>query len=198
MLNIRELKKKWLSYIPHAIITISLILIISLLALFIDKKESIKSATEVKIDTLPTPIKAPLKVNKKPFFPVKKEQKVITETSVLKLEPSLNFMKKIQNSTLPYYQTEKSNYNMEKETKRIEKKIPKKVVNKPVTIKKVEIQKSRITIERRNTREDIKHIIKRFKKNNNPALSLFIAKKSYELGEYHQSYNYALIMLNYF
>ena len=36
-------------------------------------------------------------------------------------------------------------------------------------------------------------VIKRFKKNNNPALSLFIAKKYYELENYDQSYNYALI-----
>jgi tetratricopeptide (TPR) repeat protein len=29
--------------------------------------------------------------------------------------------------------------------------------------------------------------------NNNPALSLFVAKKYYELGDYAQAYNYALI-----
>ncbi|MBU4110699.1 CDC27 family protein, partial [bacterium] len=40
---------------------------------------------------------------------------------------------------------------------------------------------------------DIEEIITRFKKNNNPALSLFIAKKYYELGEYRNAYNYSLI-----
>ena len=50
-----------------------------------------------------------------------------------------------------------------------------------------------ITIERRDSQNDIKEIIGRFKKNNNPALSLFVAKKYYELGNYEQAYNYALI-----
>jgi two-component SAPR family response regulator len=39
-------------------------------------------------------------------------------------------------------------------------------------------------------------IIKRFKKNNSPALSLFIAKKYYEAEDYHNAYNYALITNN--
>ena len=34
------------------------------------------------------------------------------------------------------------------------------------------------------------------KNNNNPALSLFAAKKYYELGVYDQAYNYALITNN--
>jgi tetratricopeptide (TPR) repeat protein len=54
-------------------------------------------------------------------------------------------------------------------------------------------EKSHIIIERKETKNDINEIIKRFKKNHNPALSLFIAKKYYELGDYHKAYNYALI-----
>ena len=50
-----------------------------------------------------------------------------------------------------------------------------------------------IQINKQNTDDDIKHVIKRFKKNNNPALSLFIAKKYYDQGKYSKSYNYALI-----
>ncbi|MDQ1244960.1 MAG: hypothetical protein QG565_1301 [Campylobacterota bacterium] len=41
--------------------------------------------------------------------------------------------------------------------------------------------------------EDIAHVIKRFNVNHNPALSLFVAKKYYQLGDYEQAYNYALI-----
>jgi len=213
MLNTRDLEKRWLiykikSYIPHAIITISLIVIISLLTLFITKKKEIKTTTEVKMESLPTLVKTLPKVNNEPIVLVKEEKKIIIKQPIpepiildeatLKLKPSLGFMKKIQNSTLPYYQTEPSYDNMttdmKKEDDTTKEQISQEPVNTPVTIiKEEQIQKSKITIERRDTRDDIKNIIKRFKKNNNPALSLFIAKKYYELGEYHKSYNYALI-----
>ena len=53
--------------------------------------------------------------------------------------------------------------------------------------------KANINITKRTSQKDIKDVIRRFKKSNNPALSLFIAKKYYELGKYDKSYNYALI-----
>ena len=54
----------------------------------------------------------------------------------------------------------------------------------------------KIDIERKNDSDDIQGVIKRFNKNNNPALSLFVAKKYYEMGDYHNAYNYALITNN--
>ncbi len=48
----------------------------------------------------------------------------------------------------------------------------------------------KITINKENS--DIQDVIKRFNVNKNPALSLFIAKKYYQLAEYEHSYNYAL------
>ena len=72
-----------------------------------------------------------------------------------------------------------------------EKKIPKKVI--PKIVKPV---KKSIIIKRENNYKDIAEVIKRFNKNNNPALSLFVAKKYYEIGEYKKSYNYALITNN--
>jgi len=221
MLNIRELEKKWLiykikSYIPHLIISVSLIIIISLLTLFINKKDDFKSSTKEKKALIKKEMKIPLKTISKPTVaipPIKKEKKalikkeptpklLIVDSETLTLKPSLGFMKKIQNSTLPYYQSEPSYANMTTKMKQevdiAKEKTQQEALKKPSTIvhKKKEDyiqQGNKITIERRNTREDINNIIKRFKKNNNPALSLFIAKKYYELGEYHKSYNYALI-----
>ncbi|MEA3521363.1 MAG: hypothetical protein U9R50_00145 [Campylobacterota bacterium] len=40
---------------------------------------------------------------------------------------------------------------------------------------------------------DIQAVIKRFKNNKNPALSLFIAKRFYAIGNYSDAYNYALM-----
>jgi translation initiation factor 2 beta subunit (eIF-2beta)/eIF-5 len=57
-----------------------------------------------------------------------------------------------------------------------------------------EEKKPKITIEVKQTSaKEIQQIVKRFKKTNNPILSLFIAKKYYDMGNYNQSYNYALI-----
>ncbi|MEA3370260.1 MAG: hypothetical protein U9Q40_02900 [Campylobacterota bacterium] len=119
----------------------------------------------------------------------------------LKLAPSFDFIKNMQHSSTPYYNSE----SMAKQVVKTKKQEPKQDIKKQVieeivqdltvdktpTVKQEEIQK--VTIKRRNITDDIKHIIKRFKKNNNPALSLFVAKKYYELGDYHKAYNYALI-----
>jgi len=48
-------------------------------------------------------------------------------------------------------------------------------------------------IQRESDMKDIQDVIARFKMNKNPALSLFIAKRYYQIGNYQQAYNYALI-----
>jgi tetratricopeptide (TPR) repeat protein len=58
-------------------------------------------------------------------------------------------------------------------------------------VKKSSIEK--LNINRKSDEKDIQDVIKRFKKNKNPALSLFVAKRFYAIGNYQQSYNYALI-----
>ena len=50
-----------------------------------------------------------------------------------------------------------------------------------------------LTITTQKNENDLKDVIRRFKKNKNPALSLFIAKRYYELKKYQKSYNYALM-----
>jgi len=111
------------------------------------------------------------------------------------LAPSLDFMTKLQDNTLPYFDNENENKieHATQETpvriKTVHKAAQKKSKPQIEPIKK----ESSIQIDRQNTHDDINQVIKRFKKNNNPALSLFIAKKYYQLGEYHQSYNYSLM-----
>jgi tetratricopeptide (TPR) repeat protein len=55
------------------------------------------------------------------------------------------------------------------------------------------MKQASINITRKTTEDDLESVIERFNKSNNPALSLFIARKYYELGQYKKSYNYALI-----
>ncbi len=66
----------------------------------------------------------------------------------------------------------------EPEKNRLEKKPAKKPV---------------LTIQRESDMKDIQDVIARFKKNKNPALSLFVAKRYYAIGNYQKAYNYALI-----
>ena len=100
------------------------------------------------------------------------------------------FMETMQSK--PLRQTTNTQKTVPKNTVQVPKKqTPTTITQKPQT--QLTHETNSITIKKQNTYEDIEYVIKRFKKNNNPALSLFVAKKYYELGEYKQAYNYALI-----
>jgi len=114
-------------------------------------------------------VKIPPKVEKPKKIVEKKLKKVDKKKTIVKkiiLKPSLDFMLKI-------------------------KKIKQK--NIVVETPKVEVVSTKqIYIKRKNVDANLDHVIKRFQNSNNPALSLFLAKKFYELKDYEQSYNYAL------
>jgi len=223
MLNTRDLEKRWLryklkSYIPHAVIVVSL-LVITTIAFIIttttpEKEEHTEIAKSIK-PVVKKPTK-PIERNNTSLQTVQQETPVIktavtvpktnTNNQQLVLKPSMHFMKQIQSEEQqPYYKTlHKSKQKTKKRNKIInqQKTIEEEYIdiekNKQKSVqqtiqKKEPDQKSVITIKRRESQNDIKEIIARFKKNNNPALSLFVAKKSYELGNYEQAYNYALI-----
>lgn len=133
--------------------------------------------------------------DKKPL-PQEREEKV-------QLSPSLNFIKRIESET-PVYKKKKSvkTAAVEKSTESVKKQSKKEEVVVPVVeevkesvavVEKPVVNTSTIDIERRDSEKDIKHVIKRFNVNHNPALSLFVAKKYYQLGDYEQAYNYSLI-----
>jgi len=192
MLNIHELEKKWKvykikSYMPYIII-VSLLLISAILFTF---------KTSIVHKETPSLVKQQVK---KEEINSKKEQKTQhkpistknEKNDKLVLQPSLNFMSNIKHSSISNeydYHSYKKPKKVETQTKKTSKL--KKVVEEPIKQKK-EI-KSHLKIKRQNTQDDINHVLKRFNKNNDPALSLFVAKKYYELGKYHKSYNFALI-----
>jgi len=197
MLNIKELEKRWLKYkikslIPYIsiFVTIPLIIFLGIILLnylpikttqvphrIIEKKKHIFIKKKIAV------VKKKIIIVKKKK--IKKEIQLKHVKSV-ELRPSLGFMKRIQNSAQPYYD-DSDNIdisNIKKQTIKPEQIIEPKKAIKQAIIKKIQIQ---------NTRSDIKDIIKRFKKNSNPALSLFVAKKEYQLKNYNEAYNYALI-----
>ena len=175
------------------------------------KQESMQETTKENI------------IANEPLYETKKVQTVQQSSSAQTnqnssntiLKPSMNFMKNLQSSTPRYYQvtpttptvdTEKKVKQVEKKTTKKRKEISKQTTPKEEYIsietqtpsKEEKVQKPReekiqITIKRRESENDIKDVIRRFQKNNNPALSLFVAKQYYELGNYKQAYNYALV-----
>ena len=208
MHNIHELEKQWLiykikSFIPHFSIFF-LILLSVVIFLNIDTTNFNK---KVKIAEIKTPIIKKAMEKEKLItkvdilkVEVKKQDKIpllkiehIEEKKIIVLSPSLDFIKKLRNnSTNSYAHSYKRTIlrskpiYQEEETK-IEKE-------EPVVIKQAKTpRKKQIKIMKQEVQADIEHVIKRFKNNNNPALSLFVAKKYYRLGDYKQAYNYSLI-----
>ena len=239
MLNIRELEKRWLhykikSYIPHAIIVISLFVIIAIVILFMTtqkqeektlEKNTQKKSLQTKkiIHDNSNEEKTLIEENRSTSLPIQKVQVLekiaqtppitSSENQQMTLTPSMNFMKHIQSEEQqPVYRTLHNEPKIHKKSKSIKRtkvtqhqnKIEEEYLDiqqQPQTKHKIIQMKQKdkliakpvISIERKDSEQDIKEVIRRFKKNNNPALSLFVAKKYYELGNYEQAYNYALI-----
>lgn len=192
MLNINELEKKWFvykikSYIPYLIITILIILISSLfLFLFyndnpLKNKISIEAKGVKKFETNETYVKVAEKV---PTTVPVDIPKIKIDIPKVILQPSLKF---IDNVVIDKPATSKKKIIKENEEKIIEVK-PEPIIEKIPAEENISLQ-----IKKQNTSNDINLVIKRFKTNNNPALSLFIAKKYYEIGNFDQAYNYSLI-----
>jgi len=229
MLNIVELERRWLrykikSYLPHAIITLSVITISLVVLSFLsnDKtvqltKIAISEKSSIVIDKNKLEVQRPIIQKPLPIIvqpTVEKEQEkqtvVIVPNIIIKptntrsqvqLSPSLDFMRKMQNSMQPYYSHENTHVQrayapqvevVKQEQQRVYEELQTDVEDISDIEEVVPVAK-KISIKRQNTQNDIFEIIKRFKKNNNPALSLFVAKKYYDLENYQQAYNYALL-----
>jgi len=207
MHNIHDLEQRWLKYkikfyLPY-IITIIFTIILSIALVFIldTKKDSDAILASTEIVQTQTPLKPIVKKKivqeKVPEHIENKVEKIIKkQTSVeniaqekqLVLTPSLDFMKKLKTDSVNSYQSQKPRTNEVQ-------KVYEPIVNEQKTTTKFESipKKQKINISTKETQNDIQHVIKRFKKNNNPTLSLFVAKKYYKLGDYRKAYNYALI-----
>ncbi|MCW8838032.1 MAG: CDC27 family protein [Thiovulaceae bacterium] len=199
MHNIHELEQRWFKYkvkllLPYIIvITFSIILVITLIFITDSqyKYNSINSNDQDKIINKPIADVEPKKEIKQTIVK-KSEEKIIvnekdTQAAKLTLSPSLDFMKKLKTDSVNSY----DNTDVYVSEKFIEEKPKTTKVIKNIKPKKVTSKK--INISTRETQNDIQQVIKRFKKNNNPALSLFVAKKYYKLGDYEKAYNFALI-----
>lgn len=145
---------------------------------------------------------------KEKIIPIIETKEIEDNSSILEekrvlLAPSLSFIDRIESSNTQHI-TNVISDTKEVEVENIEPIIeevkPKEqiIVNNKIesiekTLPRIEDKKTSINIERKDEESDIADVIKRFNINHNPALSLFIAKKYYQLGNYEQAYNYALM-----
>lgn len=221
-LESRWFKYKLKSYFPYILASIFITLII-ILSQFIkisnfvptqDKKyANEKETTIIETASIPKATPTDSKPAESPIKVASKQANISTTNDEKKtlLAPSLKFINNIQedaiiknkHSVVTAKEPPKVFIEPQKTVaiKAVKKEVqePQVIVTQPiieveskVTSPAVKIDK-KISITRETTHDDIDEVIKRFNKNNNPALSLFIAKKYYELGDYHKAYNYALI-----
>ncbi len=74
-----------------------------------------------------------------------------------------------------------------------ETKISTPIPKQPSITKQIKKEKPLHIKTKHISESEMRDIIQRFKRTNNPNLSLFIAKKYYDMGKYNKAYNYALI-----
>ncbi len=217
MLNIHKLERKWLTYkiksfIPYVMIVISIIIILITIFIFLENKPK----TDVTPNSVPD--KTPKIVLAKTTKVIDLETKSVTQKESIPtvvnpqpeekippaiksekttMTPSFNFLNKLQDKRVqkhtPKQLSPQKIVSINKATPVLSPKKEPVTPPKPIDKTKEKEISTSINISTRNTYTDIDDVIKRFHKNNNPALSLFIAKKYYELGDYRKSYNYSLI-----
>ena len=187
MLDIKRLENRWKIYkikslMPYFIVVVLILVLLTTAynyllipeTLLVEKKSVVQKQVERVVVEKVKQVGKEITVN-----PLDIKEAVVKK---LVLTPSLNFVKNLQNRTYVKHE-KKTTYT-------------KKVLVASKIVKEQVKEKKSIMIKREDSYKDIEDVIKRFNKNQNPALSLFVAKKYYALGEYDKSYNYALITNN--
>lgn len=197
MLNVHDLERRWLrykikTYIPISVISISVLIGTILFLVFFPF-----SAIEVQESDLQKTIaienQKVVEIKKEITIEVPQNTQKQIEKKTLILKPSLHFMDNIEEGLSPFYNeviTDRQDMQTpaySQDTVRTVRTVRTEDTQEPIK------KKSSLTITTKKDEVDLKDVIRRFKKNKNPSLSLFIAKRYYELAQYQKSYNYALM-----
>lgn len=206
MLNIHELERRWIkykikTYIPALLLTIGGTTVITLGLLYFPQQEgqSKKSITDAKVPVEKTVINSTVPDEISIDVPDNTQIKVIsTKQNSLILKPSLHFMDNIENGLSSYVQDDyispQTQVNPSPDRWQNNENSFSLDDTEPQASQAIQDEKKltlSITTEKNDS--DLKDVIRRFKKNKNPALSLFIAKHYYDKANYQKSYNYALM-----
>ena len=155
-----------------------------------------------------------------PYPPVASESRTPTPKPVItpviadttaetqkKLTPSMGFMQSLEEDAMPYYGGENEVETVPQHIATVA--VPTSTPAASAAAKAVETTAKQEQSERKaaptpvvretptvsitpKDANDLQDVIKRFKTNKNPALSLFVARRYYDLGEYQSAYDYAL------
>jgi len=195
MLNVHDLERRWLkykikTYIPISLISVSVLTgTILLLMFFPFAAKEIPNSDLQKIAAIDN--QETVEVKEEIIIEVPQNTQKQVEKKTLILKPSLHFMDNIEESLSPYLDNEVLTNTQEVQspiyTQDSVKSVKSEEVQEPIE------KKRSLIITKKKDEVDLKDVIRRFKKNKNPALSLFVAKRYYELGQYQKSYNYALM-----
>ena len=148
----------------------------------------------------PVPKKPPLAHKEVQSSPSIQERALQSTTQILK--PSMDFLRKMKdNSILPENEPPLSLQPQHEDdvathSSSLQRRAAKDLsdISAPNASSEARPSKHKLNIKiKKTSKKDLKDIIRRFKKSNNPVLGVFIAKKYYEMGDYHKAYNYALI-----
>lgn len=225
MLNIKELEEKHKRYrfkknLPYVIGALVSGIVFTLYTIFTNQSQQMTQETKKEAEVKkqePTVISNMIE----PPMPTKHKEEPKTEDPKMILSPSLGFLSESYESVPTIHNTapqpprdqivnipppiEVKIFTNEKETKVVEPSIQeakKEEVKEIVEIKEVpKIQapiepKGIVNISIKDSDDNLDDVIKRFKNSKDPKLSLFIAKKYYQAGDYEQAYNYALATNN--
>ena len=219
MFNVQELERKWIRYklksyaFPIVILLVITFLIVSgSVFLYRDINPLEHNSSTTKQEQNSTQIIAKQKVSE-----VNVTQNNETNDDKLILHPSLGFVDNVSNSMTAYYDNNTPQEKIIDKEKTKEKVIPKiqntPVVNHkpqetqqvekitPVAIPKVDStvntnslhKQKKVDIQMHSADDDLQDVVQRFKKTNSATLGLFLAKRYYDLQDYNQAYNYALL-----
>lgn len=199
MLNVHDLERRWLKYKIRSYIPISILLVtvigISITAFsYFNSTDTLISENTIqqKETSLVNSTIKEKETSVSLSVPENTEESPVAEKTLI-LKPSLRFMDNIEEGLNPYLEDENTDdlkLDLQKQYQQNEdiKYTTNKVDNFPDVP-----DKGTLSITTKKNESDLKDVIRRFKQNKNPALSLFIAKRYYELGKYQKSYNYALM-----
>ena len=174
-----------------------------------DQQTLSASKTESATQSVQTPPEVPAQpspvVAQKPSQPAM-ENDTVANAMTTTMQPSMGFMQNLESDVMPYYEEQPTikskaptNTVQEVMIEDVKAETPevavaaKPVKPIPLTSQPISMEKesSKVTITQQEA-DDLNDIVKRFKTNKNPALSLFLARRYYDLGSYENAYDYAL------
>lgn len=220
MLNVHELERRWLRYkirryLPLAVGSVTLIILIPT-ALVLWPESTANTQQSAAVNSLQNSLEPASKTDPETSaqtIPTTKPGTATPEASKTAasdalqplqhtvLEPSLGFIQTMEEQAVASYGAEPNDPIV------VEEQVPEPVatimqvpsqslviaadpsvstpVNKPETLP------STVSITPKEA-NDLNDVIKRFKTNKNPALSLFLARRYYDIQDYSSAYDYAL------